>query len=270
MQKQDKGAYEQYQALKSGQKRFDYATLASLFCKGRPRHTWNDSVMLAAVVWNLSHGRPMEPTLVDAIVAERDRESLKTLYQYAIEDLEITNPDCWKFRVLILPHGTAGAPFATFDAVMCADRDHKEPWYVKEIDMRSLKVYSIAEPGFSESDNIVERDFESRNRFSRYTVFDNLTQSVQVDEVGTLYLQNLEEQIKEYAGDEMADLFHKFRIYADCMLEMRSELKLSVRYFQKNIDLVYLEATVYKVQTGAAFQTNHTIVEFGELLSKEK
>jgi hypothetical protein len=263
MDMKDKGAYEQYQALKSGNRRFDYKTLASLFSKGRVNHTWTDSVMLAAVVWNLSHGRPTEPTLVDAIVAERDRESLKTLYQYAIEDIEITNPDCWKFRVLLLWRDSGQPPFATFDAVMCADRDHKTPWYVKEIDMRSLRVYNIAELGFT---NPAIAD-EQAVRFSRYTIFDNLKHSVNVDDVGSLYLQNLEEQIQEFSGKDDADLFRKFRTYADCMLEMHNDLKLNVRYFQKNIDLVYLEATVYRDESNSTSRT--IIVRFGELLSKE-
>lgn len=262
MEKKDNGAYEQFQALKSGNQRFDYATLAALFAAGNKYHTWNHSVMLAAVIWNLSHGRPTMPTLVDAIVAERERDSLKTLYQYAIRELPVSNPDCWKFRVVILPHGSAD-PFAEFDAVMRADRDLKRPWYVQEIDAMSLRVHSIAEPGFSIWENTAERDFESDKRFSHYTVFDNLTHAVELLEMGTLYLQNLEEQVQAFAGQDAADLFHKFRAYADCMLEMHDDYRCDVTYKQVDKQLVNLQVAVYKDR-----QT--CIVQFDEIIKKVK
>ena len=259
MEKQDNGAYEQYQALKGGQ-RFDFSTLGVLFAAGNHRYTWNDGVMLAALVWNLSHGRPTMPTLVDAICAERDRDSLKTLYQYAIVELPVTNPDCWKFKVLILPHGSA-EPFAEFEATMVAERDVKRPWYVQDIVGNSLRVHSIAEPGFI--DRRMHNTKDPAGRFSRYTIFDNLTEAVSMTGQGTLYLQCLEEQIEEYAGEDMRDLFHKFRAYADCMLEMHEDYVLSVRYEQICKDHVRLAVSVY-----ADENIRKHIVQFYEVLKK--
>jgi hypothetical protein len=254
MQQKNNGAYEQYQAFRGGV-RFDFATLAALFSAGNKKYVWNDSVKLMAVIWNLSHGRPTMPTLVDAIVTERDRENLNTLYQYAIQELPVTNPDCWKFRVLILPHGSA-EPFAHFDATMVADRDVKTPWYVDGIDALSLKVYSIAEPGFTSG-------VSTADRFGSYTIFDNLTQTVELMEVGTLYLQCLEEQVEEFAGKDTADLFHKFRTYADCMLEMHDEYRCDVSYKQVDRELVHLQVAVYR--------NGHTcIVQFDEIIKKVK
>lgn len=255
MERDPSQVYNTYMALKSAG-RFNFNDLCSLFALGREKHTWNDGVLLQTVVHNISIGRPSWPNLVDAIVAERERDGLKTLYQYSIVEGAIPNPNCRYFTVLLLPHQSTEA-FGSFDAVLCTNGEDTRGWYIDRIELDSMKVFYIAEPGWQH---------EALGRFSSYTIFDNLTRSVELDNMGTLYLQNLEEQIEQFAGADFSDLFHKFRAYADCMLEMHADYKLSVHYSQSGVDRVMLKASVYKDERNSTHRTH--LVQFNEVLTK--
>lgn len=253
---QDKSqVYNMYQSLKSAG-RFNYSELCSLFAMGRAKHTWNDGVLLQTIVHNISIGRPTPPNLVDAIVAEQHREGLKSLYQYGIVEGSIPNPNCRYFRILLLPHGSS-EEFGSFDAVMSTGKD----WYVDRIELSTMKVFNIAETCFQ-----IDESLKANGRFSSYTIFDNLVNTVEMNEMGTLYLQNLEEQVEQYADGDMMVLFRRFRAYADVMLEMHQDYKLDVRYFQDNVDKVRLQASVYKDEGNSSCRTY--MVQFNEVLTK--
>jgi hypothetical protein len=250
--------YNTYTALKSAG-RFNYSELFGLFSMGRKKYTWNDSVLLQTVVHNISIGRPTAPSLVDAIIAERRSESLKTLYQYAIDEHDVVNPNCRRFTILLLPHQSAVA-FGKFDAVMhTPGGEDTRGWYVDHIELNSLDVISIAEPYWTSGER-------SNERWSSYTIFDNLIESVTLHDRGTLYLQCLEEQVEQFAGKDMGDLFHKFRTYADTMLEMHRDCRLDVSYQPVEEEQVRLQASVYKVEENSTYRTR--LVQFDEVLKK--
>lgn len=255
---QDKSAvYNMYMSFKSAG-RFNYHELRSLFSMGPKKRAWEEGVFLQTLIHNLSIGRPSWPGLVDAIVAERHRDGLNSLYQYSIDDLQMNNPNCFRFRVVMLPHGSC-EPFASFVAVMITrGAEDTRDWYVDHIEQNSMEIYSIAEPAFQQD--------ESGGRFDSYTIFDNLPDSVDMDEKGTLYLQCLQEQIRQYAGKDMEDLFHKFRVWADVMLELHSEYKLRVRYEDVGDDRVRLQASVYKEQPNSTGR--YYVAQFNEVMKK--
>jgi hypothetical protein len=257
MQEDASRVYNMYQALKSAG-RFNYQDLCDLFAMGRPKHIPNDDVLLQTVVHNISIGRPTAPSLVDAIVAERERAGLVTLYQYSIEEHEVVNSNCRRFTIRVMPHRSVEA-FGKFDAVMqTPGGEDTRGWYVDRIMLDSLDVYSIAEPCWQPAC--------TGGRFMSYTIFDNLTENVSLRNRGTLYLQCLEEQVEQFAGKDMGDLFHKFRTYADTMLEMHRDCRLDVSYQPVEEEQVRLQASVYKVEENSTYRTQ--LVQFDEVLKK--
>lgn len=256
--------YNTYQSLKSAS-RFNFNELRSLFALNRPTMLWEDGVYLQTLVHNISIGRPNDPSLVDAIVAEQQRTGLSALYQFSIEEKPVTNPKCWVFTINVMSSGSVKV-FGSFDAIMSTPHgeDSTWDWCIQRFVENSIKIYSIAQPGFPNPATMEQKG--ATHRFSCYSIFDNLTKTVTLDNMGTLYLQNLEEQVRFYAGDDRGDLFHNFRAYADAMLEMHQDYKLYVRYSQTGTDEVKLDASVY-----ADFRDSTTrtfIVQFSEILKK--
>ncbi|BDD79647.1 hypothetical protein [Burkholderia phage FLC9] len=256
---QNSDVYNMYTTFKNAG-RFNYAELMELFKAGRPQYTWEDTVVLQTLVHNLAIGRPNWPNLVDAIVADRSLNAMRTLFMYGIIEEKIVNPNCFRFQVLVLPHGSA-EPLASFEAVMRTPNTTENTigWFVDRIEVNSSKIYSIAEPCFP-------MDTTTEQRFSSYTIFDNLGSSVEFKDQGTLYLQCLQEQVRQYAGQDTEDLFQKFRTYADCMLEMHNDYKCGVRYEHIGEGKVRLQVSVYSDE--AVTNNRYYIVQFDHILNK--
>lgn len=249
--------YTAYQSLK--QVNFSFKSLRALFSLGPRVTTWDDTIELLATISNLSLGRQYTPGLVDAIIAERRREAIDG-YMFRIVDN--VAEDC------VLPergvcieclHSTRGV-FGSF-RVNIATRYPKEDWFIAGIQPSFNKVFMIVDTVKSAQPRCAGDD-----RFINYTVFDNINSYVEINEIGTDYLNALSGQIYEYAGTSMQELYQSFLKYADLLLCLHADYKLQVNYRMVAPAQCQLEVKIYTEDHGH----HQTIASFKEVLAKKR
>jgi hypothetical protein len=252
---ENQSAFKAHYDSMRGVGQFNWHDLRTLFTLNNPNWRANDSVHLHAVVHNLLHGRPNDPNFIDAIVAEERHDVVKQYFFRINDDLDASNRQCMYVEIQVVGEGKG--LIGTFQVLLKTPEDTRE-WCFAGIKPNSIKVFTIAE------EISIEPEFPFPVKFGTYTIFDNLSSSVDLDKVGTHMLALIETQVENYAGADFSDLFHKFRVYADCLMEQHREYECCVKYFHKTDGRVFLSVDVYKEG-----QVRQYFVRFGELLTKK-
>lgn len=257
MEQNRRAFYDTYKSLK-GCGQFGLKDLRNLFSTNNPKRTWSDSLQLLALISNLSLGRPSMPTLVDAVVAQQRREKLNS-YMFRIVELEDTWNRSEGQMVVEVLHPSRGV-FGSFRVVINMP-DTELDWRISSILEYNIKVFTI-----------VDTQYQANVDYcATYSIFDNLTTSVSLTEIGTDYLQCLAEQIRMFHGEDQQALYHKFLAYADMLLSDPKNISydLEVSYSSRGNDEVALRVEIRrKREAGASQRRDDVIVAYDQVLCK--
>jgi hypothetical protein len=257
--------YTMFTALKSCV--FDLAQLRNLLSAEHDNRTWDDSVYLLATISNLGLGRPGDVGLVDAMVADQRLERLND-YCFRIVDSNAERDANGQGREVtinvLVPTTDRHADRRVVGSFVVNMRTPQAQldWRIERIVPGRSKVFTIADKHQRNRD-------AAKKRFDFYTIFDNLRETVYMDEIGTDYLNCLTEQIEAYAGEDMRDLYLKYLAYADAILEEHREYVLQVTYRPLSTNTVKLSVGVQREHSTSATNKNYTPVAlFEEILTK--
>lgn len=250
--------YTSFNALKScGQ--FKFHDLRGLCAANHDDRKWEHGMELLVTVSNIGLGRPTEPSLVDAIIAERRREDIDR-YTFTLKDYDLDTHGADQQRhVTVQVNVRNRSNVGSFKLLLRTPQEQRD-WRIEKIAPNNRRVYTIA-------DVVRRAPGAEKIRFDHYTIFDNVTSCVYLDEIGTDYLNCLTEQIEAYAGADMRDLYLKYLAYADAILEEHPKYTLGAAYRTEATDCVKLNVSVFKEPING--NRNHeSIAVFEEILKK--